>query len=884
MRSTGPPWPILVLLLAGCPLAGCTGTGTTDPVDTREILLSYDWWDNRDWAWYEEHIPFLETPDPELDATYYYRWELVTKHLVYGSPESGYTFTEFIDRPFWSGSFGAISCPLGHQAYEIRWLKDRRVIEDFSRYWFETPGAEPRNYSNWYGDAMWATYEVLGDVELLQTVFPHMESQIAGWTEERWDPDHGMYRWVGAWDGMETNINSRLTEDEFGGAEGYRPTLNSYLYADMVATSKAAALFGEEGKAAEYRDRAVALKTRVQEELWDPERDFFFHQFASDEKDGIRGKSLTYQSGPFSGDPHGRELLGFVPWQFKLPDPGFERAWRFLMDPQYFRAPYGPTGVEQGDPQFLVSPACCVWSGNAWPYATAQTLTALANLLHDYQQSVVDRAEYYTLLRSYALSHRQNGRPYLAEAADPFTGAFDGHNTFYHSEHYLHSGFIDQVISGLLGLRPRADDTLRVNPLVPEEWEYFALQGVDYHGHDLAIVWDRDGSRYSRGPGLAIYLDGSEIARRRELGEIRVKVPPPVDPKPKPRLNNYAVNNLGEHFPRASASVSHPLFPPFYATDGNRWYHPSPPNRWVGSALEIETDGSPVESNPGTVHGSIWFEVEFGTPRPLTEVKLYFLDDQDGPEVESVGEEEHSGFPIQVAAAGPTVAPPAAYRLEYWVEERWEEIPEQVRPLPHPSGRRANTISFPELSTEKLRVVMTPGAGVVPGLTEFEAWGPESLADPPVPATHPNLAFNPNRVGYPRVSASFTHPGDSPWEAVDGRMALTRYSRNRWAAYGSPNNEDWFEVDFGEDRAPAEVEVFFYADGQGVAAPAEYRVELWDGSSWSPAQLLERTPETPLAWARNTVRLIPRPASRLRLILQHRPPTAPGIAEVRIWE
>ena len=213
----------------------------------------------------------------------------------------------------------------------------------------------------------------------------------------------------------------------------------------------------------------------MQEELWDPEREFFFHQFAADEKDGIEAKSLTYQTGPYAGNPHGRELLGYVPWQFNLPDPGYEGAWRFLMDPEYFWAPFGPTGVEQGDPQFFVSPRCCVWSGNAWPYATTQTLVAMANLLNNYEQEVVTREDYFRLLQTYSASQRMNGRPYVAEAVDPYTGSWGGHNTFYHSEHYFHSGFVDLVISGLeagafsskFSMRYRGGDLGRFELAVP---------------------------------------------------------------------------------------------------------------------------------------------------------------------------------------------------------------------------------------------------------------------------------------------------------------------------------------------------------------------------------------------------------------------------------
>src|SRR5204863_6265517 len=107
-------------------------------LDKRALFARQSWRDNRDFDWFAARIPFFESPDSAIDATYYYRWELITKHLTYGSPATGYTFTEFLDRPFWSGAYGAISCPLGHQFAEVRWLDDRRIIDDFARYWFET--------------------------------------------------------------------------------------------------------------------------------------------------------------------------------------------------------------------------------------------------------------------------------------------------------------------------------------------------------------------------------------------------------------------------------------------------------------------------------------------------------------------------------------------------------------------------------------------------------------------------------------------------------------------------------------------------------------------------------------------------------------------------
>ena len=85
------------------------------------------------------------------------------------------------------------------------------------------------------------------------------------------------------------------------------------------------------------------LKKQIQEKLWDPKRNFFFPMSSREEKDKegnvVKTHTLTYQSGKFAGSPHGRELHGYVPWAFNIPDRGYEVAWKFLMDPEYFLRP-----------------------------------------------------------------------------------------------------------------------------------------------------------------------------------------------------------------------------------------------------------------------------------------------------------------------------------------------------------------------------------------------------------------------------------------------------------------------------------------------------------------------------------------------------------------
>src|SRR5262245_57591985 len=95
---------ILALALVAAVNGASLRAAILSVLDKEKLLTRQTFWDNRDWDWYQANIPFFECPDEDINTTYYYRWELVTKHLTYGSPNTGYVFTEFIDRPFWSGA------------------------------------------------------------------------------------------------------------------------------------------------------------------------------------------------------------------------------------------------------------------------------------------------------------------------------------------------------------------------------------------------------------------------------------------------------------------------------------------------------------------------------------------------------------------------------------------------------------------------------------------------------------------------------------------------------------------------------------------------------------------------------------------------------------
>ncbi len=471
------------------------------------------------WTFLRENIPLFDCPDKDIERTYYFRWWTYRKHIK--QTPDGFVITEFLPQVGWSGKHNTINCAAGHHFYEGRWLHTPRYLDDYAVFWFHK-GGDVRSYSFWAADALWARYTVTGAASLPIDLLPDLIRNYGQWEKNRLEPD-GLFWQIDDRDGMEMSV----------GGNGKRATINSYMYADAVAIAKIASLAGQPNVQKQFREKAERLKSLVQTKLWDPEAEFF--------KTLRRDKQTLVDV---------RELHGFTPWYVNLPDNGYEAAWRQLMDPQGFYAPFGPTTCEQRHARFTVSYKGheCQWNGPSWPYSTSITLTAVANLLHNYDQNVVAKADYFDLLKIYARSHRltlADGRvvPWIDENLNPHTGDWiartrlktwkdgtwdPGKGGRERGKDYNHSTYCDLIITGLVGLRPRTDDTVEVSPLVPQDiWDWFCLDNVLYHGHVLTILWDRTGDRYGRGKGLRLFGDGSEITRADSLERVTGKLGSP---------------------------------------------------------------------------------------------------------------------------------------------------------------------------------------------------------------------------------------------------------------------------------------------------------------------------------------------------------------------
>ena len=486
------------------------------------------------------NIPLFECPERSIEETYYFRWWTYRKHLR--QTPDGWVVTEFLPDVCWASKHNAISCPAGHHLYEGRWLRDPRPLDEYATFWLRKSDypedQKPskwtlgyRSFSSWLADALWARYCVTGDPALPCELLPDLIADFREWQKLRRDPG-GLFWQVDTQDGMEFMI----------GGHGCRPSINSYMYGNMRAIAAIAQLNNDSDTAAAFTVEAERLQRLVQEKLWDDKARFFKtwvnEEGAKPHYDWQKFAPRIYPAGDFVDV---RELIGFIPWYFNLPEPGFEDAWSQLLSPHGFHAPFGPTTAEQRHPHFRYKHTHdCLWNGESWPFATAQTLTAMANLLNNYDQTVIGKRDYLEAVRTYARSHRltlPDGSviPWSDENLDPFTGEWRarvvnlrrkaaGHNAIdERGKDYNHSTYCDLIISGLCGLRPGPDDSLVVNPLIPEGlWDWFCLDNVRYHGRDISIFYDADGSRYGKGAGLRVLVDGEEVIGKSRLCKVTV--------------------------------------------------------------------------------------------------------------------------------------------------------------------------------------------------------------------------------------------------------------------------------------------------------------------------------------------------------------------------
>ena len=474
----------------------------------------------------QDNAPIFECPDETIEETFAFRTWTLRKHIH--TTEDGLMMTEFLPKVSWSGKHNAINAPLFHHLNEYRWFANAKKLNDYLFFFLENKDGRAYRYTT---PALTAMYEFLcatGNEILVLENADKFENYFKEW-ENLHLTDNGLYWSIDNYDAMEWSIsgstpepNGKALHDEWiktGRAsgitakvlKGLRPTLNAYMYGDAITLSKIFKLAKNEEKANYYLQKAQKIKKLVDEKLWDG--DFYKAVHTEDVNADISYKDI--QPGM-----NVRELIGYNPWVYSMPDADKATMFKYLKDEKCFKAITGFSTADKSHERYLYDmPHECLWNGYVWPFATSQTINAVISLLNNYEQSVITNEDLYSFIRTYADMHytvdEKGKHSFIDEVMRPdehiwssreelkALGWREHKGGYERGKDYNHSTFIDLVLRGLVGIDVTAP-TLTVKPRIAGIWKWFKVENINFKNATYNIYYDEDGTKYGKGVGLTV--------------------------------------------------------------------------------------------------------------------------------------------------------------------------------------------------------------------------------------------------------------------------------------------------------------------------------------------------------------------------------------------
>lgn len=481
--------------------------------------------------WFADNVPYFDASEPGFKKMWLYRWWVVRFNMNH------FDAPDLRGRSFYEGKLGfdnVISFAVPVQLKELTYLRDplfglEQALNSYrnlapngavvdppgSPYWGET-------YSHWIASAL-AEYHRVHPIppETLRALLPAMASDVRAWMTS-YDPDG---------DGLPQRARPRVTGYDldilsfwyFSGlrfdphadlADLERVDFASFVFANATAVAELAREIGEQGLAAEFSEIAARIRTAVLTHLWDEQSQFFYPQRAQD------NARIPI-----------RELHGFFPFTTLLApnERRYTAALEKLIDEDEFWARFPPVITS------LAHYREWTWemdglTRNIAPHPITMGARTLIQAIKHYSEGPVRPQHFMELMRRY--------NDLVYPGVNPFDPHWrpNAHEYFSKWEpnqlsprpkpsdisHDFHSAYCYLVVEGAVGLTPRADDKIELQPAALE-WDHFLLDRLRYRGRDLTVVWDRpDGTRHypALPEGFSLYVDGRAAFNRPVIGHV----------------------------------------------------------------------------------------------------------------------------------------------------------------------------------------------------------------------------------------------------------------------------------------------------------------------------------------------------------------------------
>ncbi|GAA4196127.1 Ig-like domain-containing protein [Microbacterium oryzae] len=779
--------------------------------------------------WWADNVPYLDTPEDDIDKTLFYRWWLLRfNYLDANAPGNAYQFPTAVEGAL--GYNNAIDLTVGMFIDDLKYFRD--PIYSYGGWvstgetskggrFVDNPG-DPANWNashtQYIAEAAWKSYQVHGGpLGIVENLARYAEGDAEGQLAAYDSNGNGL---------LETNWNAWTGNDADAVSFDYFRRTNeraesAYVYSGAQAAAAAYDLLGRDDKATEMTAIADKVKKGVLENLWDADENLIKH------RDLQSGELIPW-----------KEINNYYPFSVGLmPKPGdadydddYVEALRlFGDDAEYPIFPF--TTANQAD-KAEAAEAGHPGTNNFSIINSTVTFRMIAEALREYPTDAIDAEWYKKLLYWNAWAHYQNGGDNRLPDANEFwaDGSTDPQAIGYRS--WIHHTILGTtnftMIEDAMGLQPRTDDKIELYP-IDIDWPHFTANNLSYHGSDLTITWDEpgDGERpYGDDvpEGYSVFVDGeraftvdtlTHVVYDPKTGEVTFDEDVVNDAASPKVLASDAVDlgapqqvafddddRVVDLFAKAGKDISSASAENLAAGKPVKASF-SAQNRPASGAVDGTTINEPFWGAAGSPNATDWLEVDLGSAQPVDTVRTYFYDTSSSSTVAGYSE-------------------PSRYVVEYWDGSGWKAVPGAAKSpaVPQPN---LNEVRFAEVTTSRIRVTVEHADGFATGIKELQV---SHTGEPVSPAG--NAA--PSVLAYTRAGAVSAGVASLTGIVKDDGAPSERLTTT-WSVVSAPEGGDAFIA----DADSANTTVRFTAAG-------EYRLRLTasDGEHESSDELVVR--------------------------------------------
>ncbi|SDL22126.1 discoidin domain-containing protein [Nonomuraea jiangxiensis] len=717
---------------------------------------------NRRWA---KDVPYIDVPDPALEKAIVYRWwgERYNS-LDANAPGYVYQYPTTIEGVNLYQNAVALTQPMHLQ--DTKWLRTPYLpygqilnIGELSgsSAFLDSPGHTSWNnhYSQYLGTAGLEAYNVHGGGEEIARKFAHyFEGDGVGQLEHYDGNDDKLIAYDANYmpgnDADAISFGFPKANASAPGARTIERPESAYVWGAFDAARQLYQISGaDQAKVDQLAAGAEEIREAVLDRLWSPDTRMFLagtsHGATSAASSNGRpnplpesARSLIPAKESNLYDVYAQNIIPFDQWQkyvdgyrFLIYGDNFP-IFPFYTANQYDRSAYGVGGSNN-------------FSNINF---TVQYRGVRAALRHyDPEQKYITPAYAKRLLDWMAWSIYPGGDVRAPNQAEYYSNWNPTAKTYNRNNpNHVMLGNMNYIfVEDMAGLQPRSDDKIELWP-IKLGYDHFMVNNLRYHGQDVTIVWDPDGSEYGLGAGYSLFLNGEKKVTTDKLGKLT------YDPKTSQAdaedgLTVTFTAPTGTDFPSAvNTSIQDDRVVDYLKTAGidltedgrnlaagaelsssftQQGARPTPWRQfhtpgWSSStmnhtpgaikeperpvALTAVTDGvtanEPFWGNYGTTDKNGYVELDLGSAKSFDNVKVYFVSDR-----QAAGYREPARWWIQVPDG----------------EGGWKEVPGQFKNPTVPAAK-FNEALFRTVTSDKLRVAFTNNPGLFTAISEIQVF------------------------------------------------------------------------------------------------------------------------------------------------------------------